>query len=123
MPTFRTVAVFAAAALLLAVTPGPGIFYVAARTLAGGRAEGVASSFGTGLGGMVHVLAGALGVSALVLASAELFAALKLVGAAYLVWIGVRTIGAARREAAWAPPPRRRWACGAPSARASWSRR
>ena len=56
-----------------AVTPGPGIFYVAARTLAGGRAEGVASSFGTGLGGMVHVFAGSLGVSAVVLASAELF--------------------------------------------------
>ena len=43
-------ALFSAAALLLAVTPGPGLFYVAARTLAGGRAEGVASSFGTGLG-------------------------------------------------------------------------
>lgn len=92
-------ALYVAAAFLLAVTPGPGIFYVAARTLAGGRAEGVASSFGTGLGGMVHVLAGSLGVSAVVLASAELFAALKLAGAAYLVWIGVRTVLAARREA------------------------
>ncbi len=46
----------------------------------------------TGLGGMVHVLAGSLGVSAVVLASAELFTALKLIGAAYLVWIGFRTI-------------------------------
>ena len=87
------------AALLLAVTPGPGIFYVAARTLAGGRAEGVASSLGTGLGGMVHVLAGSLGVSAIVLASAELFTALKLIGAAYLVWLGLRTDRAARRDA------------------------
>lgn len=93
-------ALYIAAALVLAITPGPGIFYVAARTLAGGRAEGVASSFGTGLGGMVHVLAGSLGVSALVLASAELFTSLKLVGAAYLVWIGFRTIQAARRDAA-----------------------
>jgi threonine/homoserine/homoserine lactone efflux protein len=92
-------AIYSAAALVLAVTPGPGIFYVAARTLAGGRAEGVASSFGTGLGGMVHVLAGSLGVSAVVLASAELFTALKLVGAAYLVWIGFRTFQSARREA------------------------
>jgi threonine/homoserine/homoserine lactone efflux protein len=100
MPDLSNFALYVVAALLLAVTPGPGIFYVAARALAGGRAEGVASSFGTGLGGMVHVLAGALGVSALVLASAELFAALKLVGAAYLVWIGVRTVLAARREAA-----------------------
>jgi threonine/homoserine/homoserine lactone efflux protein len=58
----------------------------------------VASSFGTGLGGMVHVLAGSLGVSAVVLASAELFTALKLVGAAYLVWIGFRTCQSARRD-------------------------
>ncbi|TPG58464.1 LysE family translocator [Roseomonas nepalensis] len=111
MPDPTQFALYAAAALLLAVTPGPGLFYVAARTLSGGRGEGVASSLGTGLGGMVHVLAGSLGVSALVLASAELFAALKLAGAAYLVWIGVRTILAARRDASAAragdaaPPP------------------
>lgn len=92
-------ALFFAAALLLAATPGPGIFYVAARTLSGGRAEGIASSFGNGLGGLVHVAAGAVGVSALVLASAELFTALKLLGAAYLVWIGVRTIMVARQDA------------------------
>src|SRR4051794_1433959 len=104
MPDFNEFALFFAAALVLAVTPGPGIFYVAARTLVGGRAEGVASSFGTGLGGMVHVLAGSLGVSAIVLASAELFTALKLIGAAYLVWIGFRTIRSARREASTALP-------------------
>ncbi len=92
-------ALYSAAALALAVTPGPGIFYVAARTLAGGRAEGVASSFGTGLGGMVHVLAGSLGVSAIVLASAEMFTALKFIGAAYLVWLGVRTFQSARSDA------------------------
>src|SRR5687767_3988441 len=95
-------ALYFAAALMLAVTPGPGIFYVAARTLAGGRAEGVASSFGTGLGGMVHVLAGSVGVSAIVLASAELFTALKLIGAAYLVWLGVRTFQSARIDGATA---------------------
>jgi threonine/homoserine/homoserine lactone efflux protein len=99
MPDLSQLALYFAAALLLAVTPGPGIFYVAARTLAGGRAEGVASSFGTGLGGMVHVAAGSLGVSAIVMASAELFTVLKLVGSAYLIWIGIRTVLAARREA------------------------
>lgn len=99
MPESSQLALYVATALLLAITPGPGIFYVAARTLAGGRAEGVASSFGTGLGGLVHVVAGALGVSAIVLASAEIFTALKYLGVAYLVWIGVRTIQLARRDA------------------------
>jgi threonine/homoserine/homoserine lactone efflux protein len=92
-------ALYFAAAAVLAIMPGPGLFYVAARALAGGRGEGIASSVGTGLGGMVHVVAGSLGVSAIVLASAELFAALKLAGAAYLVWLGVRTFHSARRDA------------------------
>lgn len=99
MPDLTQIALYFAAALLLAVTPGPGILYVAARTLAGGRAEGGASSFGTGLGGMVHVGAGSLGVSAVVLASAELFTALKLIGSAYLIWIGFRTFRSARWDA------------------------
>jgi threonine/homoserine/homoserine lactone efflux protein len=99
MPDITQFSLYFVAALLLAITPGPGIFYVAARSVAGGRAEGIASSFGTALGGLVHVLAGALGVSAIVLASAELFTALKWLGAAYLVWLGVRTIIAARRDA------------------------
>jgi threonine/homoserine/homoserine lactone efflux protein len=90
---------FLAAATVLAITPGPGIFYVAARTLAGGRGEGVASSLGTGLGGLFHVFAGALGVSAIVMASAELFTVLKWLGALYLVWLGVRTIRSARQDA------------------------
>jgi threonine/homoserine/homoserine lactone efflux protein len=97
MPDLPQFALFLAAATVLAVTPGPGIFYVAARTLAGGRGEGVASSLGTGLGGMVHVLAGAAGVSAVVMASAELFTALKWLGAGYLAWIGIRTVRDARR--------------------------
>src|SRR3954451_23679049 len=99
MPDLTQFLLYVAAALLLAITPGPGLFYVAARTLAGGRAEGVPSSLGTGLGGLVHVLAGSLGVSAIVLASAELFTALKLIGAAYLVWLGLRTLQSAGREA------------------------
>lgn len=91
-----TLALFFATALVIAISPGPGIFYVAARTLAGGRGEGLASSFGTGLGGLVHVAAGAVGVSALVMASAEAFTILKLAGALYLVWIGFKTIREAR---------------------------
>jgi len=85
-------------ASLLAIMPGPGIFYVAARTLAGGRGEGIASSVGTGVGGLAHVLAGSLGVSAIVLASAELFDTLKLLGAAYLIWLGFRTFRSAKHD-------------------------
>ena len=84
-------ALFFAAALAIAISPGPGLLYVTARTLAGGRNEGLASSFGTGLGGLVHVAAGAIGVSALVLASAEAFAVLKIAGALYLVWLGYKS--------------------------------
>jgi threonine/homoserine/homoserine lactone efflux protein len=89
---------FLGAALVIALTPGPGIFYVAARTLAGGRREGFASSLGLGLGGLVHVAAGAAGLSALLMASAETFTAVKLAGAAYLIWLGIKTIRDARIE-------------------------
>jgi threonine/homoserine/homoserine lactone efflux protein len=82
---------FLLAALIIAAVPGPGIFYVTARTLSGGRKAGVASTFGTALGGLVHVVAGGLGVSAIILASAQLFTALKLAGALYLIWLGIRT--------------------------------
>src|SRR5262249_8035674 len=85
-----------AAALLVAITPGPGIFYVAARTLAGGRAEGLASSFGTAIGGLMHVFAGAIGISALVMASAEAFTVLKMAGAFYLIWLGLKAWREAR---------------------------
>jgi len=88
---------FLAAALVIAAVPGPGIFYVAARTLSGGRTAGVASTFGTALGGMIHVIAGALGVSAIILASAELFTVLKFAGALYLVWLGIRTFREGRQ--------------------------
>jgi threonine/homoserine/homoserine lactone efflux protein len=92
-----SLSLFLFAALIIAVVPGPGIFYVAARTLSGGRSAGIASTFGTAVGGLVHVVAGAAGVSAVILASAELFAGLKLIGAFYLVWLGIRTFREAGR--------------------------
>lgn len=88
---------FLAAACLIAAVPGPGIFYVAARTLSDGRASGFASTAGTALGGLVHVVAGSLGISAIILASAELFAAVKFAGALYLVWLGIKTFRSAGR--------------------------
>jgi threonine/homoserine/homoserine lactone efflux protein len=83
---------FLIAATLLAVTPGPGIAYVVARTVAGGRAEGLASCLGTGIGGMLHVGAAALGLSVLVAQSATAFTVVKFVGAAYLVYLGIRLL-------------------------------
>ena len=85
---------FLAAALVIAAIPGPGIFYVAARTLSEGRASGFASTAGTALGGLVHVVAGSLGISAIILASAELFAVVKFVGALYLVGSASRLFAA-----------------------------
>src|SRR6188474_3176582 len=83
---------FLLAALILAVTPGPGIAYVVARTAAGGRGEGLASCIGTGIGGMLHVCAAALGLSLLLAQSAAAFTLVKYVGAAYLVYLGVRLL-------------------------------
>jgi len=83
---------FLIAALVLAVTPGPGIAYVVARTAAGGRAEGLASCVGTALGGLFHVCAAALGLSVLLAQSAMAFTVVKYVGAAYLVYLGVRLL-------------------------------
>lgn len=83
---------FLFAAVILAITPGPGIAYVVARTVAGGHSEGLASCFGTGLGGLFHVLAAALGLSLIIAQSALAFSVLKYVGAAYLVYLGLRML-------------------------------
>jgi len=83
---------FLTAAVLLAMAPGPGMLYVLARSLAGGKREGVLSALGTFFGGMVHVLAAALGVSIILAKSALAFAAVKYVGAAYLGFLGIRMI-------------------------------
>ena len=83
---------FAIAAVVLAITPGPGIAYVVARTVSGGRSEGLASCFGTGIGGLLHVLAAAIGLSLVVAQSAVAFALVKYLGAAYLIYLGVRLL-------------------------------
>src|SRR6266581_1690752 len=96
---------FLSAALLIAAVPGPGIFYVAARTLAGGRKAGIASTFGTALGGLVHVIAGGVGVSAIILASAELFTALKFAGALNTLADVIVVVTAATAQAGLARRP------------------
>jgi threonine/homoserine/homoserine lactone efflux protein len=93
---------FLTAAVLLAIAPGPGMLYVLARSLAGGKREGVLSALGTFFGGMVHVFAAALGISIILAKSAVAFAAVKYIGAAYLCFLGVRMILDARKEKAHA---------------------
>jgi threonine/homoserine/homoserine lactone efflux protein len=92
--------IFLSAALILAVTPGPGIFYVLARSLRGGRREGVLSAAGTFLGGLVHVVAAAFGLSAILAASAIAFETVRYAGAAYLIYLGYRMIRNRHQDAA-----------------------
>jgi len=95
--------VFLTAAILLAIVPGPGMLYVLARTLAGGRREGLLSSIGTCFGGMVHVFAAAAGVSIILARSALAFSVVKYIGAAYLCFLGIRMLVDARRDEAISP--------------------
>ncbi|MCA9835827.1 MAG: LysE family translocator [Trueperaceae bacterium] len=83
---------FLLAAFTLAIIPGPGILYVLARTLRGGRREGILSTAGTGIAGLIHTLAAALGVSALLATSAIAFTIVKWMGVAYLIYLGVKTL-------------------------------
>jgi threonine/homoserine/homoserine lactone efflux protein len=91
-PDPRALAVFALASLALAVVPGPAVLYIVAQSIHGGRRAGVVSAFGVASGGLVHVLAAVIGLSALLAASAEAFTAVKILGAVYLVWLGIRTL-------------------------------
>jgi threonine/homoserine/homoserine lactone efflux protein len=91
-------AMFLTASLVLAATPGPGMLYVLTRTLAGGRSEGILSSLGTFVGGMVHVVAAAGGLSVVLATSALAFSLVKFAGAAYLVFLGLRMLLFAERE-------------------------
>jgi len=84
--------IFLTAATLLAVSPGPGMLYVLARSLRGGRRVGLASSLGTATGGLAHVVAAALGLSAVLARSANAFLIVKYAGALYLIWLGVRAL-------------------------------
>ncbi|MEO1401987.1 MAG: LysE family translocator [Cyanobacteria bacterium J06635_1] len=92
MPEITNFTLFLTAALVLAITPGPGIFYVLTRSIRGGRREGLTSAIGTSVGGLVHVVAAALGLSALLATSAVAFGVIKYAGAAYLIYLGVQTL-------------------------------
>ena len=101
IPDAGTLAVFALASLALAVVPGPAVLYIVAQSVHGGRRAGVVSALGVASGGLVHVLAAVIGLSALLAASAEAFTAVKILGAVYLVWLGIRTLLSADDRIGW----------------------
>ena len=80
---------FILAGLLLNITPGPDMLYIAGRTASQGFRSGLAAVMGINAGCLVHTLAGAIGFSAILMASAEAFFVVKLVGAAYLIYVGI----------------------------------
>jgi threonine/homoserine/homoserine lactone efflux protein len=117
MPETSTLIAFATAAIALVAIPGPNLVYIATRSAAQGQRAGFASALGVEAGTLVHVAAAAAGLSAIVSSSATAFATVKYLGAAYLLYLGVRALrhrpGAAaeaRREVA---PLRRVFAEGA----------
>ena len=93
-------AAFLLASLVLAVTPGPGVAYIVSRTLAQGRAAGLASALGVALGNMANAVGASIGLAALFAASALAFTVVKFAGAAYLIWLGVRMLRGASSAAA-----------------------
>ena len=92
MPDASTLALFAVAALTLLVIPGPAVLYIVTRSVDQGRAAGLASVCGVHVGTLVHVAAAALGLSALLVSSATAYDTVRWLGAAYLVWLGVRRL-------------------------------
>lgn len=92
MPETSTLALFAVAAVTLLVIPGPAVLYIVTRSVDQGRAAGLASVCGVHVGTLVHVAAAALGLSALLVSSATAYDTVRWLGAAYLVWLGVRRL-------------------------------
>jgi threonine/homoserine/homoserine lactone efflux protein len=98
MPEASTLALFTVAAITLLVIPGPSVLYIVTRSVDQGRAAGLASVGGIHVGTLVHVAAAALGLSALLVSSATAYNAVRWVGAAYLVWLGIQRLRARDEE-------------------------
>ena len=106
IPDPATLALFSAAAIALLVVPGPAVLYIVAQSIDQGRRAGLVSMLGVQAGGIVHVLAAAIGLSSLLVSSATAFEIVKYVGAAYLIFLGLRRLFSRDEppEAGTAPP-------------------
>src|SRR5687768_1353308 len=106
MPGSASLTGFIAAALVILLIPGPGVLYVVARSLSQGHRAGLVSVLGLSLGALVHVAAATAGLSAILVTSATAFGVVKLLGAAYLIHLGLRVLLARRpaMELEAAPP-------------------
>jgi threonine/homoserine/homoserine lactone efflux protein len=91
-PSFSAVELFAVASIALLLIPGPAVLYVVTQSAEQGRSAGLASVAGIHIGTFVHIVAAAVGLSALILASSVAFSAVKFAGAAYLVYLGIRKL-------------------------------
>jgi len=92
LPETATLSLFVAAALTLLLIPGPAVLYIVSRSVEQGRLAGFVSALGIHTATLVHVLAASLGLSALLMSSALAFAVVKYLGAAYLIWLGLRKL-------------------------------
>jgi threonine/homoserine/homoserine lactone efflux protein len=92
MPSATSFALFCLASAALAVVPGPAVTYIVMHSVDKGRRAGLASAAGVASGGLVHVAAATVGLSALIASSATAFTVVKLVGAVYLIVVGIRRI-------------------------------
>jgi threonine/homoserine/homoserine lactone efflux protein len=92
MPEASTLALFGVAAITLLVIPGPAVLYIVTRSVDQGRAAGLASVAGVHVGTLLHVAAAALGLSALLVSSATAYHTVRWLGAAYLIWLGIRRL-------------------------------
>ena len=105
MPALSTIAFFLLTGLGILVIPGPAVLYILTRSMSQGRRAGLASVGGIETANLVHLIAAALGLSALLMTSALAFSVVKYLGAAYLIYLGVRTLLTRKEHSALSAAP------------------
>jgi threonine/homoserine/homoserine lactone efflux protein len=110
LPAWPLLSAFLVASLILAVSPGPGVFYIVTRSLLQGRRHGLASVAGVTLGNLGNAIGASIGLAALFAVSSVAFTVVKYAGAAYLVYLGIQALRAPRAPSlSEAPQPASLW--------------